>query len=194
MILPSIFSFTPWEFDNIKLIIYWYLAAVIFISFPLGNWLKSGSLFKSLIAAVFIFHFVFSGALDNLRLFTSSGTKYETYSPQAILVGNFVRENIKKDAVFLSVDKFDNPALTLGGRSVVLGFRGWLWSHGINYSQRETDVKSMLTGQDMGLFKKYNVSHIILFENEQNNYLINEEYFRQFKLIYNQDGYRIYQI
>lgn len=132
--------------------------------------------------------------LDVVRLFTSSGTKYEIYSPQSINLASFVKDNIKQDAIFLAVDKFDDPVVALAGRKVVLGYHSWLWTYGLDYSQREADVRTMLAGnENQDLFKKYNISYVVFF-NEQTDYLLNENYFRRYELIYNRNGYRIYKI
>lgn len=194
-ILPSLFLFQPWDFDNTKFFIYWYLSSVFLLAYFLSKLILSGYITNIILAGMAVYLLIFAGSLDVMRLIFSSGTKYEIYSPQAIRVAEFVKSNTPKDATFLSVDKFDNPAVALAGRKNFVGYHGWLWTYGLDYSQREVDVRSMLSGQaTQDLFKKYNISHVILFKNEQSGYVINYDYFNQYQLIYNQDGYRIYQI
>ena len=194
-ILPSIFIFQPWDFDNTKFFIYWYLSSVVLLAYFLSKLILTRQASNIILVGMAVYVLIFAGSLDIARLISGSGTRYEIYSPQAIKLAEFVKNNTKQDAVFLAVDKFDNPVVALSGRKVVVGYHGWLWTYGLNYSQKEIDVRNMLAGlgtQD--LFKKYSISYVIFFENEQNNYVINENYFYQYKLIYNQDGYRIYQI
>ncbi len=194
-ILPSLFIFQPWDFDNTKFFIYWYLSSIFILAYLLSQLISKRQITYVILVSTIVYLVSFAGFLDIIRLISSSGTSYEIYSPQAIKLAKFVRSNTKKEAVFLSVDKFDNPVVALSGRKVLVGYHGWLWTYGLNYQQRETDVRSMLAGQgDQDLFKKYNISHIILFENEQESYVINEDYLNQYTLIYNQDGYKIYQI
>lgn len=194
-ILPSIFIFQPWDFDNTKFFIYWYLSSVVLLAYFLSKLILTRQASNIILVGMAVYVLIFAGSLDIARLISGSGTRYEIYSPQAIKMAEFVKNNTKQDAVFLAVDKFDNPAVALSGRKVVVGYHGWLWTYGLNYSQKEIDVRNMLAGQgNQDLFKKYNISHVIFFENDKNNYVINENYFYQYKLIYNQNGYRIYQI
>ncbi|MDP3948100.1 MAG: hypothetical protein Q8P87_00120 [bacterium] len=194
-ILPSLFIFQPWDFDNTKFFIYWYLSSLFILAYLLSKLILTRQVTYVILAITAIYLLSLAGFLDITRLITSSGTKYESYSPQAIKLAEFVKSNTKQDAVFLSVDKFNNPVVSLSGRKVLVGYHGWLWTYGLDYRQRETDVRSMLAGQgNQDLFKKYNISHVILFENEQESYVINEDYLNQYPLIYNQDGYKIYQI
>ena len=95
----------------------------------------------------------------------------------------------------MSVDKFDNPVVALAGRKVVVGYHAWLWTYGLSYNQRDTDIRRMLTGNaSKEIFQKYGITDAIFF-NESTDYLINRDYFKaNYKLIYNQDGYELYQI
>ncbi len=194
-ILPSFFIFQPWDFDNTKLFIYWYLSAALLIAHFLSRFLLNMNLYVVFFAIISIFLLTFSGGLDVIRLLQSSNTRFEVYSPNAINAAEFIKQNTQKNAVFLSVDKFDNPAVSLAGRKTVVGYHGWLWTYGLDYSQREKDVRLMLSGKaDEILFKKYRISHVIFF-NEPNNYEINKQYFYDhFQLIYNLDGYEIFKI
>lgn len=194
-ILPSLLIFQPWEFDNTKLFIYWYLFSVVLIAYFVSNLIFKKRLFYFFISFLLIFFTIFSGILDVTRLAFSAGTRYEIYSPQAIRLSEFIKENISPDAVFLSIDKFDNPVISLAGRKTVLGYRGWIWTYGLDYSQRERDVSDMLAGNaNLETFKKYDIGNVILF-NDSTEFMVNESYFKEnFELIYNQDGYKIFRI
>lgn len=194
-ILPSIFIFQPWEFDNTKLFIYWYLSASLLIAHYLSKLLTHQKFRLSLFAILSLFLLTLSGGLDITRLLTSSNTRFEVYSPQAIKFSEFVKSNIPKKAVILAVDKFDNPAVALAGRKVVVGYHGWLWTYGLDYSQKEQDVRLMLAGQaDELLFKKYKITNVIFF-NEQNEYIIDKDYFyKRYPLIYSQDDYEVFAL
>lgn len=194
-ILPSIFIFQPWDFDNTKLFIYWYILTTPLIAYFVSTMIFSRKFAIITIGYLLIISLTLSGGIDIVRLLSSSGTKYEVYSPQAIKLAEFVKNNISTNAVFLSVDKFDNPVVTLAGRKIFLGFHGWLWTYGIDFSERENNVREMLAGQaGSESFEKYNITHVILFP-DPSNVTVNKNYFeRNFRLIYNENGYVIYQI
>lgn len=194
-ILPSIFLFQPWEFDNTKLFIYWYLFSIILVAYIFRESLYSNKTYLIVSTIILLFLMTFSGFLDMSRLIFSSGTRYEVYSPQAIRVAQFTIKNTHKNAVFLSVDKFDNPVVALAGRKTVVGYHGWLWTYGLDYSKRDEDIRLMLAGEGSpDLFRKYNITDVILFS-DQTDYKINVDYFsKNFKLIYDKEEYKIYQI
>lgn len=193
-ILPSIFVFQPWDFDNNKLFIYWYLISIILIAYIFRECLYSNKTYLISASILLIFFMSFSGILDITRLLTSSGTRFEVYSPQAIKMANFVIKNTPQKAVFLSTDKFDNPVVALSGRSILVGYRAWLWSYGLDYAKREGDVEKMFSGEGSDLFQKYGVTNVILFPDKA-DYKIDRQYFdNRFKLIYDKDGYRVYRI
>lgn len=194
-ILPSIFIFQPWDFDNSKLFIYWYLSASLLTAHYLSKFLLGRSVLLLIISILSLFLLIFSAQLDIIRLLSSSGTRHEVYSSPAIKMSEFVKFNTPKDAVFLAVDKFDNPAVALAGRKTVVGYHGWLWTYGLDYSQREQDVRLMLAGEaDLNMFRKYNITYAIFFQ-DTTEYNINKEFFRKnFQLIYNLDGYEVFKM
>lgn len=194
-ILPSLFIFQPWDFDNTKFFIYWYLSSLFILAYFLSRLILTHQVTNVALVSIAIYLVSFAGFLDIIRLISSSGTKYEVYSPQAIRLAEFVKSNTKPDAVFLAVDKFDNPVVVLAGRKVVVGYHAWLWTYGLDYSQRDFDIKKMLSGNaSKEIFQKYGITNVILF-NESTDYLINGDYLKaNYKLIYNQDEYELYQI
>ena len=59
-----------------------------------------------------------------------------------------VRERTPAHTIFVTGDRPNNPVAGLAGRSVVMSYRGWLWTYGIDYSRREQDLA---TGIDAAL-------------------------------------------
>lgn len=194
-VLPSLFLFQPWDFDNIKFFIYWYFASICLLAYFLSKLILTRQITNLITVGTVIYMLIFSGFLDVNRLIFASGTKFEIYSPKAIKLAEFVKKNINQNAIFLSVDKFDNSVLALAGRKVVVGYHGWLWTYGLDYSQKDADIKKMLSGSaSKEIFQKYGITNAVFF-NEPTDYFINKDYFNgNYKLIYNQDGYEIYQI
>lgn len=198
-ILPSFFLFQPWEFDNTKLFIYWYFASLPLVTFYLSE-IFTKKIIGVFLGIIIVFFMVFSGLLDVWRLTTSVngaevGTRYQTYSPQAIELSEYAKKNLDPRLNTVSIDKFDNPVVALAGRKTLLGFKGWLWTYGLDYHQTEGDVRDMLGGiADKSLLEQYNVGYIIVFP-DTSDYMINFPYLEQnFTLIYQKDGYKIFKI
>jgi len=69
----------------------------------------------------------------------------------------------------------------LAGRKVLLGYRGWLWTHGINYQQVEKDVQSMFAGETntIDLLKKYNIDYVFIGQPELISYYVNISFYNK---------------
>jgi hypothetical protein len=66
--------------------------------------------------------------------------------------------------VFLTGSAHNHPIPALSGRPRVMGYEGWLWSHGINGTRinaRKNDEKAMFGG-NYALIKDYGVDYICI--------------------------------
>ena len=78
-----------------------------------------------------------------------------------------------------------------------MGYRGWLWTYGIDYGSREKDVRTMFYGgkDTKNLLKQYRVDYVVIGPSEKSNYSANETFFaKNYPLFYQQDQTKIYQI
>ena len=83
----------------------------------------------------------------------------------------------------------------LTGRQVVMTYGGWVWSHGMDYKQVESDVRKMFKTMNFDLFKKYGVNYIVVDEHAQRKYGISKFlYLFRFKLIKTFGKVSIYQV
>ncbi len=53
---------------------------------------------------------------------------------------------------------------SLAGRQVMVGYGGWLESHGVQFEKRSDDLMAMLRGEPSGraTLARYNVTHIVV--------------------------------
>lgn len=194
-IICNLFIFQPWSFDNSKLLIYWYLSASIIVAYFLYSEFFLKNIFKKLTGLVFLFFIVLSSLIDIFRTFTPASV-YQIYSDTDLQLADYVRTFTKKDAVFVTALNHNNPIPTLTGRSTLLGFPGWLWSHGVSYWQREEDVKTIYLGESKAeeLIKKYNVSYVSVGPTELTSFSINQSYFQNFPKLNANPGWVLYDV
>jgi uncharacterized membrane protein len=86
---------------------------------------------------------------------------------------------------------------SLSGRPVLLGYRGWLASYGIDYSEVERDVGTMLQGGPRAaqLMERYGVEFATIGRSELQDYGASEGYFRQHhELILEEAGYAVFAV
>jgi uncharacterized membrane protein len=113
-----------------------------------------------------------AGTADVLRISLPSA-RQQMFTASDQEIGRTVRTATKPDAVFLTSQSSINPFAALGGRRIVMGYGGWLWSWGLPYQQREADVARMFEGdQDTEeLLGLYRVDYVVIGPSERNQQL-----------------------
>lgn len=178
-ILSNIFIFQPWNFDNSKLLVYWFFVSCIVVAYFLYDQFFQETFFKKSIGVFIVILMIFAGSLDMIRTFTPV-TNYRIFSNQDLEIANNIKNLTTKNSIFLTASNHNHPIAALSGRSVFLGFKGWLWSHGVDYSQREKDARTIYLGgqQSESLIKQYRINYVTIGPQEKEQYSINQSYFQ----------------
>ncbi|HSE83010.1 MAG TPA: hypothetical protein VLB01_00510 [Thermodesulfobacteriota bacterium] len=129
-LLPHIMLFQPWEFDNNKILFYWWILASVSSIFLFQN-LSKGRRIISTVFIIFIMLSIFSGMVDVLaRISDFRENHYGYYGAKEVEVAEWIKENTEPNARFLTGDDPTQFIPMLTGRSIYLGYPGWLWSQG----------------------------------------------------------------
>lgn len=191
--ISNIAKLAPWEWDNIKILIYWYVASVPFIAFALVWALDKTRGWQVLAAGSFLV-LILSGALDVWR--TASGQiKAKVFDTDAIKIAEQVKQRTEPQALFLNAPTY-NSAVVLSGRRSLMRYNGHLSSHGIDYLPREDDVKRIYQGGGVAdiLLKKYDVGYVLVSPEERKELKANEDFFRKYPLVAESGQYRVYKV
>jgi len=160
-VASNLWVFQPWENDNSKLLRFWYLASSILV----GWWLIR---IPRILAVVCLVAVTLAGAIDAGSWLNFEKNKLQMWSRPDMELAEWVKGNTAKDAVFLTTDAHNHWVVDLAGRKIVMGFKGWLWSWGINYNEREQDVNKMWnSGQ---IERGYNISYVIIGPGMKDNF------------------------
>jgi len=182
----------PWNWDNTKLLEYWYLGAAIPIAWFLcavgrGAWGR-------IAASVAVASLILSGALSLDMALTgqSSLAQAPTQAPsfafagaQEQLVARAVRRQTSPSAIFLTEGQPNEPISILAGRTVVLAYDGWLWSYGQPLRRRLQAVRQIYAGCPARgscavgrLLRAYDVSYIEFEPGDYNNITTNRSWYQ----------------
>lgn len=198
-VLANLAKFAPWEWDNIKILIYWFAVSIPFAAFvPAWLWQKKNLGFK-LFAALALFVLIFAGALDVWR--TASGQiRYGVFDRDAVAIAEELKKETEPDDLFLNAPTF-NSAIVLTGRRSLMRYGGHLSSHGIDYAERETDLRRIYAGEASAeiLLDKYGIEYVLISprEREYMNQIsgaLNEAYFQKFTLAARFGEYKVYKV
>lgn len=191
-VITNILIFQPHDYDNMKIMLYWFLASVILISYLLHVMWQRRSLISRTLFYLSLFFLTITGVLSILR---ESYTIFQMYDREGLNLAYQVRQITSPGDVILTSDQHNNPITSFAGRSIVMGYRGWLWTWGYDYKERERDVLDIYQGSPNAkeLINKYNISLIIIGPTERSQFLANESYFNSnFHLLLRTNNYKVY--
>jgi hypothetical protein len=192
-IIANLVKLAPWEWDNIKVLIYWFVASVPFAAWLLARFWEKGAIYK-LIAAACLLVLTFSGAIDIWRV-VSGQINYQVFSRDAIKIAEQIKQRTAPDALFLNAPTY-NSAVVLSGRRSLMRYSGHLSSYGIDYGPREMEVKRIYEGTALAetFLKRNRIEYVLISPEERTNLTVNESFFSRYPVIAEAGEYRIYQI
>ncbi len=193
-VVSNVAKLAPWEWDNIKLLIYWFVGSIPFVAW-LVSWLwQRHTVSWRTVAAMFFFVLVASGALDVWRT-VSAQINYKVFDSDAVEVAEQIRRRIGENALFLNAPTY-NTAIVLTGRRSLMRYPGHLASHGIEYGERESDVKRIYEGgpDANGLIERYGIQYVLVSPEERNAGTVNEQFFSRFPIAAESGQYRVYRV
>lgn len=183
----------PWEWDNIKILIYWFAGSLPFVALAIAWAWERTRPFK-IVAGLCVALLVLAGSLDVWRT-VSGQIKYGVFEADAIRIADQIKQKTDPKAVFLNAPTFNSPVV-LTGRQSVMRYSGHLASHGIDYYPREQEVKQIYQGGGVAeiMLRKYNVDYVLISPEERNTLKANEESFKQYPVVAEAGQYRVYKI
>lgn len=197
-LVSNVVKLAPWEWDNIKILIYWFVGSLPVVALVLA-WAWNKDKILKIIAVACLIVLTFSGALDVWR--TISEKIYNNvFNRDSVAVAEQIKQKTAPNAMFLNAPTF-NSAIVLSGRRSLMRYVGHLSSYGIYYYEREADVKRIYAGDAAAtaLLNKYNIEYVLISPEERSYFQtgkspLNEDFFRRFPVAAQVGEYTVYQI
>ena len=188
--------FQPNPYDNNKLLFVWFaftcgiVGPLIIDCFDKIREIPG----RRYIAALTLCALFLSGTLTLIRETISD---FEQFSANEVAAADFVKEDTAPDALFLTAANHNNAISSLTGRNILCGTGSYLYYHGLDYETREQQVR-LLYEQPALYFEElretYGIDYVFIGDHEYYTYSINEAFFWQFPVIYENDAVRIYDV
>ena len=191
-IVPNLIKLAPWVWDNIKVLYYWWLASAPLVALLLARlWQQRGV--KRLIALTLFVLVVLAGSLDVAAILTRS-TKFGVFDPQGIAFAEIIKQQTAPRSLIVHAPVHNHPAF-LAGRRSLLGYPGHIWTHGLEYTPRENEIKRIYAGSPdaEALLKKYHASYVVVGPLERNASFVNDQFFTRFTRVGEVGDYRLYK-
>lgn len=196
--VANVVVFQPYDWDNSKLFTWVQLVFSGVAGLLLATIWRKKSFFKKMLAVAFFFLSILSGAHDSWQLLNYPKTSIQLFDPDELTMADWIKENTHSSAVFLTSDTHRHFVPALAGRQILMGYRGWMWSYGINYTQREADVLTMFSGGPTSdqLLKEYGVDYVVIGPAEKDAfYKANESFFENsYERVFKNQQTTIYRI
>ena len=195
-LIANLWIFQPWKWDNTKIFTHWYLVACILGAVAVVKGLTNKNrLVKGLVGVVLCLS-LWSGFLDAVRLTQYKNLRLRFFDNQELMLADWVKKNTDEKARFLTAGNHDHWVPVLTGRKIVLGFKGWLWTYGLDYSNHERAVDQMFEGkgETLGALEDYEVDYVVIGPKEKYEGINQEYYEDNFKVVYKLGGTRIFKV
>jgi hypothetical protein len=192
-IVPNVVRLAPWIWDNIKVLFYGFVGAVPLVSLALARLLRGRPSWRAA-GALALASLVLAGALDVWRVVTRQ-SEYQEFDPNAVAIADVMRSTTAPRALILHAPTW-NPPVFLTGRRSLLGYTGYIWAHGLDYADREAEIKRIYAGAPDAdeLLRRYGVNYVLVSPLERSYMPVNDAFFSKFRDVGDAGAYRLYEV
>jgi len=166
--IACVVMFAPWAWDNMKIMIWAYLGILPFLHEMLSEIPRPAGAPIRVLCYIMLF---FSGFVSLIGGIDGNHTGYDIAKRAELYPIAFATRYIPPDATFAGLPNYNHPLL-LSGCKMVEGYAGHLFSHGIDYSARDEELKDLLKGDPRwrAIARDLNVRYIFWGRMEEEAY------------------------
>jgi hypothetical protein len=189
-IMPNLFRLMPWVWDNIKALIYWYIASVPVVALLLVRLLRGGVMYR--VAGLTLFaSMTAAGTLDVWRVLAKS--EWVEFDRGAVNCAAMIINLTPPRALVLHAP-INNHAVYLTGRRSLLSISFMAWVHGLDLGTREGDIRHIYAGtaNAEALIARYGFDYAVVGPTERSRFPVNESFFARYPKVGEADGYKLY--
>lgn len=191
-VIPNLLKLSPWIWDNIKFLFYWYVASAPLVALVLARvWHERRR--QRWIAAGLVATLTMSGALDILRVVTHASESQE-FTRAGMEMADFIKLHVPPRAVVLHAPTWNSPVY-LSGRHSLLGYPGWAWSRGLDSAGREADIAVMYSDGPAGkaLIERYHLDYVLVGPSERTDERANTDFWASCSKLAQMGEYQLYK-
>lgn len=173
-------QFQPYHWDNTKLLTWAHLCLCVpMVRYLTWLW-RRRTVARRLLAATLLLSLCASGGLELWRVAATAKPGFRMWTRAEQDLAERFRAITPADSVVLCADDSHHWVAPLAGRSVVLGYRGWLESYGVATANRARELAAMLAAGpgSEALLEQHRVDFIVVGPRERRRYGAEPERFR----------------
>ena len=192
-IVPNVLKMAPWIWDNIKVLFYWWLASAPLVALLLARLWRQGIVQRA-VAVCLLACVTLAGGLDVAAIVLRSN-EYGIFTAPGIQFAELIKREAAPQAVVIHAPVHNHPTFLTGRRSL-MGYPGHVWTHGLEFGPRESEIRRVYAGAPDAntILRKYGVDYAVVSPLEKNIMNVNDQFFSSFQLVGEVGEYRLYKI
>ena len=192
-IIPNVLKMAPWIWDNIKVLYYWWLASAPLVALLLVKLWREGRI-RRVIAVLLFVCVTLAGALDVAGIAMRS-VKYQVFDAAGLRFAEFVKQQTPPRALIIHAPVHNTPVFLTGRRSL-MGYPGHIWTHGLEFVQRESEIRRIYLGSPDAelLIRNYGIEYAVVGPQEMIVTRVNDQFFSRFEKVGEVGEYKLYKI
>lgn len=192
-VVPNVLKLAPWIWDNVKVLFYWWVGSAPLVALLLARLWRDGAA-KKAVAVVLLVCLTLAGALDVASILLRP-TKHQIFDARGIAFAESIKSSTQPRTLIMHAPVHTHPVFLTGRRSL-MGYPGHIWTHGLDFAQRETEIKKVYSGMPdaVPILRRYGVQYVVVGPHERNLMRINEQFFSRFPIAGETGEYRLYKV
>ncbi len=156
--------------------------------------LWEGNAWKRALAAILFVVLTLAGGLDVFALLTQQG-EYQEFDRDGVTFAEMIKQQTPPRSTVLHAPIHNTPVFLTGRRSII-GYPGHIWTHGIDFGPRESEVKRIYSGSldAADLLSKYGVDYVVIDPQEHSVMPVNDAFFSHYPEVATIGAYHLYKI
>src|SRR5205823_8408255 len=126
----NLVKFQPWDWDNSKLLVFWYMASAVAVGAILVR-LARAHLVGALVAVTIWLSLIASGVLSLMQFLPPQGRAYAWFSSEEVQLAAQLRWQTPPRAVFVTGLAPNNLLADLAGCAVPVSYPGGAWGDAV---------------------------------------------------------------
>jgi hypothetical protein len=192
-IVPNFLKMAPWIWDNIKVLYYWWLASAPLVALLLARLWQQGPIRRTIAVVLFVV-VTLAGALDVAGIAFRS-VKYQVFDADGLRFAELVKEQTTPRSLIIHAPVHNTPVFLTGRRSL-MGYPGHIWTHGLQFVQREGEIKRIYLGAPDAeqLIRNYGIEYLVVGPQERIVTPVNDQFINRFQKVGEVGEYKLYRL
>ncbi|HEX8501953.1 MAG TPA: hypothetical protein VF659_15325 [Pyrinomonadaceae bacterium] len=196
-VVPNVYKLSPWVWDNIKVLLYWWVASAPLVALVLARLWRRGGAWRAAALALLLAQTA-AGGLDVWRA-ASGAVERRSFDAAGVAFAELVKRVTEPRSLILHAPTYNDPVY-LTGRRTFLGYPGHVWSHGIDYYAREAELKRIYSGaaDAPALIERAGIDYVVVgpLEREElsrQGVAVSDSFFNRYRKVGEAGAYRLYK-